>query len=685
MKQITAISIIFLLASFLNEAFSQNNRTYDYNLQKAYDIINEEKDYGKALEYVEKQLLETPDDVETLLLKVRICLRQENYRQAMVSVNNALAVNKPKKSGFPNSTIHWWKGYVYEYMKNYEKAADSYKTAYQMAKKDNVDDLHGIGFDYSSCLHFMKRLDESDRILKELIADDDSDVTALVGLARNLIDEEQYEEALNLLQTAENILPDYYEIYRFKVSAYDNMGRYRDAIDAAVEYLEKAKSPSSRIVTDACLKQVNYAVAILRSRIKESSKPFLMRACLCTVYERSGRWEDALREYLVLENESGKDIQINERKGQCYRHLGMLEEAINELNLVIEEKGSWNAYCERGACHRLSGNFAKAIEDFTSAIDVNPRSAYPYYARGWCKELSGKDSEALEDYNLGIDIDTDYPYIFLQRGLLLKKMGRENEAQGDFETVLQKDTLATKGSCTHYALAELGRYEESKDWMGRIIQKYPEDPGIRYDEACLYTRIGLIDEALEALEKAFKYGYRNFIHMEYDHDMDPVRNLPRYKDLVAKYKVLHEEKLRKVEYPVPNNALQVSEISFSRQIGGTFEIPCRINGLSLRMLFDTGASDVTISSLEANFMFKNGYLAEKDIKGKRYYQVANGEINEGTVITLREVEIGDAVLHNVDASVVKSQKAPLLFGQSAMERFGAITIDNQNNKLIIKH
>ena len=42
------------------------------------------------------------------------------------------------------------------------------------------------------------------------------------------------------------------------------------------------------------------------------------------------------------------------------------------------------------------------------------------------------------------------------------------------------------------------------------------------------------------------------------------------------------------------------------------------------------------------------------------------------------------VLH-VDAYVVKSQKAPLLFGQSAMERFGTITIDNQNNKLIIKH
>ncbi len=50
-----------------------------------------------------------------------------------------------------------------------------------------------------------------------------------------------------------------------------------------------------------------------------------------------------------------------------------------------------------------------------------------------------------------------------------------------------------------------------------------------------------------------------------------------------------------------------------------------------------------------------------------------------------KVKLGDSPLHNVDASVVKGQKAPLLLGRSAMERFVTITIDNQNNILIIKH
>lgn len=195
-----------------------------------------------------------------------------------------------------------------------------------------------------------------------------------------------------------------------------------------------------------------------------------------------------------------------------------------------------------------------------------------------------------------------------------------------------------------------------------------------------------IDDAMNALEKAFELGYRNFGHLEYDYDMDILRDLPRYQELVAKYKAIHDEFLQKSDIPVSENSGQtISEIAFTRHTGGTFEVPCQINGLPLQMIFDTGASDVTISSVEANFMLKNRYLSDKDIKGKRYYQVATGELSACAVITLREVMIGDVLLKNVEASVVGGQRAPLLFGQSAMERFGTITIDNEQNKLIIKH
>ena len=61
------------------------------------------------------------------------------------------------------------------------------------------------------------------------------------------------------------------------------------------------------------------------------------------------------------------------------------------------------------------------------------------------------------------------------------------------------------------------------------------------------------------------------------------------------------------------------------------------------------------------------------------------KLADGAVVRIKEVKVGDCILKNIEASVIKNQKAPLLLGQSVLERFGSITIDNQNNKLIIKH
>jgi clan AA aspartic protease (TIGR02281 family) len=117
--------------------------------------------------------------------------------------------------------------------------------------------------------------------------------------------------------------------------------------------------------------------------------------------------------------------------------------------------------------------------------------------------------------------------------------------------------------------------------------------------------------------------------------------------------------------------------------GGVYYIPCEVNGLKLKFIFDTGANDVSISLNEANFMLKNGYMKKSDLIGTEYYQIANGDINKGTTIIIRELKIGDKTLYNVSASIVHSQSAPLLLGQSAIKRFGKFSVDYSTNTLIL--
>lgn len=118
-------------------------------------------------------------------------------------------------------------------------------------------------------------------------------------------------------------------------------------------------------------------------------------------------------------------------------------------------------------------------------------------------------------------------------------------------------------------------------------------------------------------------------------------------------------------------------------MNGVFLMPCTVNGLSLKFYFDTGASDVSISLTEAIFMLKNGYLLEEDIIGTEYYQFANGNIEEGTKIVIREIRIGRFTLNNIKASVNHNLDAPLLLGQSALSQLGKIQIDYNQNTITI--
>ena len=117
--------------------------------------------------------------------------------------------------------------------------------------------------------------------------------------------------------------------------------------------------------------------------------------------------------------------------------------------------------------------------------------------------------------------------------------------------------------------------------------------------------------------------------------------------------------------------------------GGVFTIPCTVNGLELKFIFDTGATDVSISLVEALFMLKNGYLSSSEIYGSSYAQIANGDITEDTKILLKKIEFAGFTLYNVTATVIHSTSAPLLFGQSAMAKLGKFEIDPNNGTLTV--
>lgn len=405
MKRILTILAAIVLAVLSTNVYAQKNKPEnDYNLKKAYEVLNEEKDEAKALDLVTKQLRETPDNVDALILHARLLRRKHEFGQALQDINHALKVNKPKKTDVQSSTLHWWKAYIYQDMGDWQSAAASFKTAYELAQKDDKDNLQSISFDYAQALYSLKDYEGADVIYNKMLALDEADQAAMIGLARNMVTREQYREALELLDKCQKYDADYAEIYRFKMQAYDKLGETNKAIDAGLDWFDKDNDANTEAILKVLKKRLNYAEASMKSRAKKSESPFQWKAFLCQFYEETHQYAEAVKAYDDLEAEFGHYDQINVYRSQCYSELGLNELAIADISKAMEKDPDWRSYCQRGDYHRLSGDIDAAIADFTAAIEEVPDGAYAYYKRGWCYEMKGDRKKALENYNLGLEM-----------------------------------------------------------------------------------------------------------------------------------------------------------------------------------------------------------------------------------------------------------------------------------------
>ncbi|MCQ2287430.1 MAG: retroviral-like aspartic protease family protein [Bacteroidales bacterium] len=118
--------------------------------------------------------------------------------------------------------------------------------------------------------------------------------------------------------------------------------------------------------------------------------------------------------------------------------------------------------------------------------------------------------------------------------------------------------------------------------------------------------------------------------------------------------------------------------------GGVYTLPCLVNGVKMNFVFDTGASNVCISLTEALFLYKNGYIDDKDFGNETKSLVADGSVTTGMKLKIRTIEIGGIVLKNVDAIVSSSIEAPLLLGQSAIRKLGKIEMTGDSLFIIGK-
>lgn len=409
-------------------------------------------------------------------------------------------------------------------------------------------------------------------------------------------------------------------------------------------------------------------------------------AHIAMVYESMSKYVQAIDYYKIVAKLDVNDWAFA-RMSHCYEELGIFELALEQIELAIAlDSTNCDYVAQKGDLLYDMGDVEAAIQTYGKYIEYNPESYGGYYRRGFMKDNSNDVDGAIEDYSTSIVLNPDFVYAYLGRGDKYLLKGNKALAIADYKKVVAMDTVYSENNCAQYAYLGLGEKDKAVAFMDGILAHSPS-AGNHYDAACLYARMGEKDSSLIYLRQSLEKGFRRLSHIERDDDLEAIRSMDAYKLLIDEYreKARRELLLQHDEWKDNSSKKEhVSEIPFTKE-GGVCKVKCSINGLPLHFVFDTGASDISISMVEATFMMKNGYLSKNDVMGKEHYVDANGNVTEGTILNLRNVHFGDLSLENVKASVVRNQKAPLLLGQSVLAWLGKFEVDNENRVLKIKY
>jgi clan AA aspartic protease (TIGR02281 family) len=677
-KLIFAVMFCMTFGSLIAMASQKTKEPDTYNYKRGVEAYENKKDQ-EALDYFNKEIADNPHDGYAFYYIAVLHYSASRFGNALTAVNNALKY-LPSKEREWVAAAYQERGDVYVNLEDTVKAIADYSAAIKATPED-VDLYNSRGQ-----IYYNRHLyDKSDADYQKIISLEPGNSIGYLGVGRNLNAQKRYTEALDVINKAIKLDNTNSQAYAFRAKTYLGFKKYNEAADDIISALsiDRKNIAFNLLVDEGKEMMIPLAAKLKVKGDVDAANSDMWNYYTGVVYENNENYNDAIVYYKKNFEKMPSDVGAD-RIANCYEKLGNYHNAMEYINKAVEMDSTNNDYIFFKAQIELeAGMLDDAIATCSKYIAKEPDS-FSYYYRAWAKERKGDIDGAFEDYSTSVALGS-YAYSNFCRGRIQFKRGNKDAAIKDFNQVLLIDTIPDIGSCRQYAYFYLGQTEKAKEWMAKILAK-ENDKGNNYDAACLHSLMNEKDSALVYLRRSFEKGYREFDHINRDHDFDNIRNLPEFKALIEEYKAKTkaENEDNDGKDDDSNYTSKVEEIPFTKE-GTTYKVKCKINGLPLYFIFDTGACDISLSNVEASFMVKNDYIKPQDIQGKQNYSTASGDIVEGTKVNIRNVSLGNLSLKDVEASVINNQEAPLLLGQSVLGRLGKIEIDNEKRVLKITY
>ena len=202
--------------------------------------------------------------------------------------------------------------------------------------------------------------------------------------------------------------------------------------------------------------------------------------------------------------------------------------------------GMAEAHAARGMAAWLRDDAATAIDAFTTAQALDPKLWEAPFFLARVHVTQGRLDEAARCFWRAAEIQPeDYQALGLLTSILsgLGRIDEAREAASRCIAVIERHLRHSPADARAYYLGSgchsaLGNRELALGWARKALEISPRDSGTLYNVACNFIHAGLVEEALELLERAAAVGWGNRAWLEHDPDMDPIRDHPRFRALL---------------------------------------------------------------------------------------------------------------------------------------------------------
>lgn len=507
--------------------------------------------YAAAVNYFTDHLKEEPKSCDAYMRRSLAFAYLGDYAASIADATMAIKYWN-KKVGVPIGIPYLMRANVYTTIEEYAKALEDLNTAVKKDKKNALCYSRRGQFYYQ-----LEAYDKAEADYRKAYELDKSDTESALEVARCQLQQNKTEEAITILDNIIRYEPMNAEAKRLRAQMYFYAGEDKPFVDLYISYLSLADNGDLDMLLYTATKEYAYVLKAVNEKLKSAENEgtrFYWLGVRARVYQAKEQYTDALADLRAMKAmlpDSTPNTFVLYQTAECLYALYEYAEAAELYTKLIDMVSTEYATSflfRRAQCYGDLGKHQQAVADFSLIIE-NDVDAAPsaYYGRGIIKEALKDFEGALEDYNKGLLLDENDRALRMMRGRLYLLQKQDTiRAYADFNKILELDTIP-ENSCRQYALMYMGNYDEAIEWNKKILEVEP-NAGNYYDAACLYSRMNKKQEAIKYFKECLELGYRNFVHIEEDSDLDAIRDMQEFKDLITKYR---KEKIKNLFNKLP--------------------------------------------------------------------------------------------------------------------------------------